>query len=158
MATDRKEFGDKYFEYYFEQYKIYIAGMEKISDRRESANRHFVTINSALLVLAGLVIQYAHSQQALLLLGLCGLGVVISAIFWLLINSYKQLNTAKFTMLHEIEAKLPIQLYKTEWKILGEGKDRKKYYPFSHVESLIPLVFGLAYIVMGLVVLIRRFI
>lgn len=156
MVADKSKFSDKYAEHYFEQYKIYIAGMERISDRRESANRHFITLNSAILVLSGLVIQYTNSHKALLLLGLCGLGLVICVIFWFLINSYKQLNTAKFTMLHDMESKLPIEMYRNEWEVLGEGKDKKKYFPFSHIERLIPLAFGSAYVAMATIIFLWR--
>jgi len=58
-----------------------------------------------------------------------------------LIRSYKQLNTAKFKVLHEIEEKLVMNLHKYEWEILEEGKNYKVYYPFSHIEMLIPWIF-----------------
>ena len=131
---------------YFEQYRLYIEGLDKISDRRDSANRHFITINSSFFVLAGLIIQYTHESQKLFLIVLCILGLFTSTIFWFLINSYKQLNTGKFAVVHKIEQKLPLRLYKDEWKILGEGKDKKKYYPFSHIERLVPLMFGVCYL------------
>jgi hypothetical protein len=131
---------------YFEQYKLYIESIEKISDRRDSANKYFMAINSSIFVLAGLVIQYTHDNKRLFLIGLCVLGLFISIIFWRLINSYKQLNTGKFAMVHKIEQKLPLKLYKDEWKILGEGKNKKKYYPFSHIEQLIPSLLGVCYI------------
>jgi len=41
---------------------------------------------------------------------------------------------------------LPIQMYEEEWILLGEGKDRSKYYPFSHIEKLIPFLFGFVYL------------
>ena len=129
---------------YFEQYKLYIESIEKVSDRRDSANKYFMTINSSIFILAGLVIQYIHENKKLFLIGLCVLGLCISIIFWFLINSYKQLNSGKFAMVHKIEQKLPIKLYADEWKILGEGK--KKYYPFSHIEQLIPSLLGICYI------------
>ncbi len=138
MANDKR--------IYFEQYKLYIEGIEKISDRRDSANRHFITVNSSFFVLAGLIIQYTHKNQKLFLIVLCVLGLLTSTIFWFLINSYKQLNTGKFAVVHKIEQKLPLKLYKDEWKILGEGRDKKKYYPFSHIERLIPLIFGACYL------------
>lgn len=131
---------------YFEQYKLYIESIEKISDRRDSANKYFITINSSIFVLAGLVIQYTHENKKLFLIGLCVLGLFISVIFWYLINSYKQLNTGKFTMVHKIEQKLPLKLYKDEWEILGKGKNRKKYYPFSHIERLISSLLGIYYL------------
>lgn len=68
-----------------------------------------------------------------------------------MLRSYKQLNTGKFEVLHEIEKKLPLALYGFEWKILKEGKEKDVYFPFSHVEMLIPQVFGIAYFVLLLV-------
>ena len=53
METDKinnndikKEYGELYSQHFFEQYKIYLNGIEKISDRRESANKYFVTLNT----------------------------------------------------------------------------------------------------------------
>ncbi len=145
MAVDKEKYGDLYQEHYFEQYKLYIASVEKISDRRESANRYFLTINSALFAIAGLIVNHAHRKESLLLACLSFVGLVVCIIFWFLINSYKQLNTAKFSMVHKIENTLPIELFKDEWDILGKGKVKKKYFPFSHVERLIPIIFGIAY-------------
>lgn len=152
MAQGKKTYGNLYQQHYLDQYRMYVASVEKISDRRESANKYFVTVNSALFVVAGFVIQYTHSKRGLLLAGISILGVLICTIFWFLINSYKQLNTAKFTMLHEIESNLPIELYKREWDVLGRGEDKKKYYPFSHIERLIPIVFGVAYLCIAIFV------
>ena len=35
------QYGDKYIEHLLEQYKIYISGVERISDRRQKANEFF---------------------------------------------------------------------------------------------------------------------
>jgi hypothetical protein len=83
------------------------------------------------------------------------MGLTSSTIFWFLINSYKQLNTAKFALAHEIEEKLPLKLYRDEWKVLGEGRDRKKYYPFSHIEKLIPVLFGSCYFIAIIYLFVR---
>ena len=105
--------------HYFEQYRLYVNSIEKISDRRDSANKYFLTINSSIIVLVGLVIQYAQENKKLFLIGLCLFGLIICIIFWFLINSYKQLNSGKFKELHKIEEKLPLQPYKDEWKNIG---------------------------------------
>src|SRR5680860_597578 len=110
MAIDKKKYGSLYQEHYLEQYKIYINSIDKISERRESANRYFVSINSTLIVLSGFVVQYTHNKQGLMLSGIACIGIIVSVIFWILINSYKQLNTAKFAILHKIEHKLPLEL------------------------------------------------
>ena len=52
-----------------------------------------------------------------------------------------------------MEEKLPVQMYSDEWIALGEGKDKSKYYPFSHIEMLIPMFFAFCYAV-GLLILI----
>ena len=140
--------------HYFEQYRLYVNSIEKISDRRDSANKYFLTINSSIIVLVGLVIQYAQENKKLFLIGLCLFGLIICIIFWFLINSYKQLNSGKFKELHKIEEKLPLQPYKDEWKILGEGKDFRKYFPFSHIEKTVPVVFFLGYAILIVYLLI----
>jgi hypothetical protein len=57
------------------------------------------------------------------------------------ILSYKGLSTGKFAVVHAIEERLPLALYNTEWNVLGEGKNKKIYWPFSHIEFLVPWVF-----------------
>jgi len=139
---------DKDKEYYFGQYKLYIEGIEKISDRRENANKYLLSLNSAIVAGVGFLINsnIKGSDLSISLAGILILGLAISVIFWFLINSYKQLNTGKLAILHKIEKKLPIQMYEEEWILLGEGKDRSKYYPFSHIEKLIPFLFGFVYL------------
>ncbi len=60
-------------------------------------------------------------------------------------HSHKQLNTQKFKIIHQMEKQLPVELYKDEWTNLGEGKNWKKYIPFSHIEMTIPFVFIFLY-------------
>ncbi len=126
---------------YFEQYKIYLASAEKISDRRDSANRYFLTINSALLFAMGVVFRYEPDDGVIIMIGLSLLGLFMNIIFWALINSYRQLNRAKFVLIQELEEHLPVQLYAKEWHSLGEGQDPSKYRPFSKVEGYVPIVF-----------------
>ena len=128
--------------YRFEQYRIYLASAEKISDRRDSANRYFLTINSALLFAMGVVFRYDPDDGVIIIIGLSLLGVFMNIIFWALINSYRQLNRAKFALIQEMEEHLPVQLYAKEWHSLGEGQDPGRYRPFSKVEGYVPIVFG----------------
>ena len=57
------------------------------------------------------------------------------------VRSYKDLNTAKFKLIHEIEAKLPMAPYDAEWEAVGRGKAPELYLPFTHVEICVPWVF-----------------
>lgn len=151
FAKNEKDYGNDYKEHLFEQYKLYVESVEKTSDRRQHANNYFITINTALISLIGLSFQIKFFENLVGIKSVLALlGIIICIVFWFLIRSYKQLNTGKFAVIHEIEKHLPLALYKYEWEILGEGKDDKKYYPFSHVELLIPWVFGTLYAVLGL--------
>lgn len=150
FSKSEKEYGSDYKSHLFEQYKIFIEGIEKTSDRRQQANNYFIAINTALISLIGLSFQINMLEKSPWLKVLLAiLGIVICFIFYFLIRSYKQLNTGKFALIHEIEKHMPLALYAYEWKILGEGKDKAKYYPFSHIELLIPWIFGVIYFALG---------
>ncbi len=147
-----KEYGNNYKSHLFEQYKLYIQSAEKISDRRQNANNYFITINTALISFLGLSFQIKLLNDLDWFKPLFAiLGIIICIIFWFLLRSYKQLNSGKFKVIHEIEKNLPLALYDYEWKILGEGKNKKLYYPFSHIELLIPWVFGFIYFILGII-------
>lgn len=151
FIISEKNYGSNYKEHLFEQYKLYVESIEKTSDRRQSANSHFLTINTALISIIGLSTQIKFFQEEKLVYLLLSLvGIIISILFWFLIRSYKQLNTGKFKVLHQIEEKLPISLYDYEWEILGEGKNKRIYLPFSHIELYIPFIFGLIYFGLGI--------
>jgi len=149
MVIDKlkKKYGEKYQDHLLKQYELYLAGAEKISDRRESANKYFYTLNSGILISIGFLLNSSIQPIFIMLaiLSLAILGIIFSIIFWYLINSYKQLNTGKFKVVHKMEEQLPTQPYKDEWIELGEGKDKSKYYPFSHIEKIIPIIFGVIY-------------
>ncbi len=152
----KESYGTNYQQHLFEQYKLYVEGAEKISDRRQNANNYFITINTALITLLGFSFQVSFLENlSWVRILLAGVGIVICVIFWHLLRSYKQLNTGKFNVIHEIEKYLPAALYDYEWKVLEEGKNKKVYYPFSHIELLIPWVFGLIYFSLGIVFLIN---
>ncbi len=82
------------------------------------------------------------------LLGECG------AWFYLL-RSYRQLNTAKYQVIGQLEERLPASPYwRAEWTALGEGKDRTKYWPLSHIEKWIPVLFAATYLVGFIIVML----
>ena len=152
FSISEKEYGNEYKNHLLEQYKLFTQSVEKTSDRRQQANNYFIAINTALISLIGLSYQIKILENVpWFKIVLAALGIVICFIFYYLIRSYKQLNTGKFAVIHEIEKHLPLSLYKYEWQILGEGKDKSKYYPFSHVELWIPWIFGALYFVLGVV-------
>jgi hypothetical protein len=64
-----------------------------------------------------------------------------------LLRSYRLLNTAKYEVVGALERRLPASPYwSAEWTALGKGKDPKKYWPLSHIESWIPVFFAALYV------------
>lgn len=129
-----------YQTHLLEQYKLYQNSAENISNRRQTANSFFVTINTAIISLIS-YLNFGSSSSAkyywLIALG----GIAISYMWYRLIRSYRDLNSAKFKVIHEIEKCLPICPYDAEWEAVGRGKNSKLYLPFTHVEIFIPWVF-----------------
>jgi len=152
FVVDERAYGEKYRDHLFEQYKLYIESIEKTSDRRQYANNYFITINTAIISLIGLSFQINLFENLPGIRSILALiGIFICIIFWYLIRSYKQLNTGKFSVIHKIEERLPLTLYKYEWEVLGNGKDKNKYYPFSHIELWIPIILAVIYFILGVI-------
>lgn len=129
-------------EIILEQYKLYVNTAEKVSDRRQSSNNYFLTINSVILTLLGYLVTTSIEFWYLLI---AMVGIIISY-FWLkTIKSYRQLNSGKFKVIHDIEKKLPVSLFKDEWSYLGRGKT-KQYIKLTAVEKGVPIIFMLMYI------------
>lgn len=154
FKADEKEYGQEYKNHLFSQYRLYVESVEKISDRRQNANNYFITINTVLISFLGILFQAKLLESIPWVKSLVSVvGIIICGIFWFLLRSYKQLNTGKFKVIHEIEQKLPLGLFDYEWEVLKKGKNSKVYFPFSHIEMVIPWVFGAVYVVLGVLFL-----
>ena len=139
-----------------EQYKLYVEMADRISARRALANTFFLTLNTAVATAAGVFWNKPPDASAFLLavpwLALVGQCL---AWFWIL-RSYRQLNTAKYAVIGAMEERLPASPYwRAEWAALGEGTDPRRYWPLSHVESLIPGFFALIYTAAFVAVLVN---
>ena len=76
------------------------------------------------------------------LIALAGFAI---GLFWQrLIGSYRNLGTATFEVIHQMEECLCFRPYRTEWTFLEEGNNRKKYLPLTHFEIWIPRIFAVA--------------
>lgn len=136
------EYGEKYKEHYLEIYKMYVEKADKISERRQSANSFFLTINTTIVGLVSYLQLDKKESNFSIFYCLIGVAAMIICFMWYrLVLSYKQLNSGKFKVVHLIEQKLPLAPYDAEWEMLGRGEDPKKYLPFSHIEIFVPLVF-----------------
>ncbi len=144
----KETYGDSFKADLFEQYKLYVASAEKISERRVSASNYLLTVNAFLVTLYGLVAASRYNTYWIILVPIAG---VLVALTWhRIITSYRDLNTVKFKVIHELEAQMPAALYTYEWKIAEKGRG-KAYHPLSHLERWIPVTFIVLYVLLGIV-------
>ena len=129
-----------YQQHLLEQYKIFVTATENISNRRQTANSFFVTINTVLISFTSYSNAYGKTGLSALLLASFA-GLFISFMWYRLIRSYTDLNGAKFKVIKEIESHLPLNPFEAEWEAVGRGKDPTLYLPFTSVEANIPRVF-----------------
>jgi len=147
--------GERYQTALMEQYKLCVEMADRISQRRGLTNMFFLTLNSAIFTLIGIFWNKQPEVPEWTLVFPALLAVLECVAWWLLIRSYRQLNTAKYKVIGALEEQLPASpFWKAEWPELGEGKTIRLYYPLSHIEGWIPMLFILAYLV-GWVLAIR---
>ncbi|MCK5211418.1 hypothetical protein KAJ89_01830 [Candidatus Parcubacteria bacterium] len=147
---EENDYGSEYKNHLMEQYRIYIDSAERISDRRQKNNDFFLTVNTALLALLG-ISSKANNISIPMIIIVSFAGIIICYSWYRLVMSYKNINTGKFKVVHKIEKQLPVSLYDVEWKELGEGKNKKLYLPFTHVELKIPWIFVVLYLIVILI-------
>lgn len=134
----------------FKQYRLYVEMADKISHRRAVSNSFFLAINTALMSLLSYLAKF-HSPVYLLNVA----GFILAILWFSIVRSYRNLNGAKYKIINSIERELPLRPYLAEWKILGEGKSKKKYWPLTHIEIWVPLIFAVIYAWPLLIYLIR---
>jgi hypothetical protein len=130
-----------------EQYKLYVEMADRISARRSLTNTFFLTLNTTIFAAIGMFWS-DHPAGASWLLTFPLVAVVVQCGAWFfLVRSYRQLNSAKYTVIGVLEERLPASPYwSAEWKALGEGKDKAKYWPLTHLEQWVPITFAGAYV------------
>ena len=129
-----------------EIYRLHVEMADRVSQRREGANRLFVTLLSAMIVLMAAVSRFGTGMEAVpvefAVVVLAATVLSLAASWFIVIRSYRQLNTGKFDVLRKLEEELPFAFYRMEWERLGEGKDPGKYWKLTVVETFLPAIFA----------------
>ena len=144
-----EEYGDKYQDHLLEQYKLYVQTSvnpctQHVSEKRQNSNNYLLTLNSTLVTLFVVFLStFGHHRWNALV---PATGLVICFLWYSLVDSYKDLNTAKFAVIHELENQLPVALFRHEWYVsvaTTTEKDEDKpvvrrgdmpYVPLTHLE------------------------
>lgn len=152
-GVSKNEYGTDYHAHVLEIYKLYVGMADKISERRQSGNSFFLTLNSAIVALVGYVnlsgdaAQNAASFSWLIPVA----GMVLCYLWYRLVRSYKDINSGKFKVVHAIEKLLPLRPYDAEWTALGRGENPRLYLPFTNTEMFVPWVFFAIHLIVVIV-------
>ena len=130
-----------------EIYKLHAELADRVSQRREGANRLYVSLLVGLAVFSAALLRFGVGdtpvQPVLLAIGFIGVSLSIS--WFIVINSYRQLNSAKFRVLHELEKKLAYQFFILEWDPEATGGKSNRYFKLTVVEQSLPFIFSLSF-------------
>lgn len=147
---DKNKYSEKFNKYLLEQYKLYVEMTDRISERRIQTNKFYISLLSGLLALLSILVSVDGLSQHLIFIIVSLLGIALCVLWHTNIQSYRQLNSGKFKVIHEMEQFLPFSCYNKEWEILEKGKENSKYLQLTKVEKYIPLILSIPYILLFL--------
>lgn len=126
-----------------EIYKLHAELADRVSQRREGANRLYVSLLLGLAALLAALLRFGVGDLSprIVLLAAGIVGALLSASWYVVIRSYRQLNTGKFLALNELEKKIAFPFFEREWDLLGKGADRGRYWRLTVVETFLPTAF-----------------
>ena len=139
-----------------EIYKIHVEQANNISNRRTTINRFYQVFLSGLVVIFAATLQNKNGESVKLLSGISiewimlvlgGLGMWLTLIWCISVDSNLLQNTRKYETLKILEGKLEYQFLKQEWKFLGLDRDRT-YRSLATTEFLAPITFFLFFSVL----------
>lgn len=121
----------------FETYKSYCEQKENFINRNFSTNKFYMTAIVVLIfamIYTGNVV-FLSKISATLIFAL--LGVSVSALWWMNVDSYNTLIKIKYAnVIEKIEDKFPIKPFTDEYEAVDEYKN-KKVFMFSDIQKLI---------------------
>ena len=131
-----------------ELYKLHAELADRVSHRRGGANRLYVTVSTSFFVATTALARWGTepilaTAWFLTVAGILGVGLCAS--WYIVIRSYRQLNSGKFAALDELESKLAYPFFRREWEILEQGKNFKQYWKLTVAETSLPILFGIVY-------------
>ena len=125
-----------------EIYKLHAELADRVSQRREAANQRYTSMLVGLGAFVAALLRFGHGD--LLLIATClvsVLGMLMARSWSVVIQSYRQLNSGKFAVLHKLEESLAFPFFTREWELLGDGNDPGRYQKLTDVEKFLPWMF-----------------
>ena len=131
-----------------EIYKLHAELADRVSQRREGANKLYASLLTGILIFLAAFLRYGTGiiPVWLLLIVTGVLGSLFSVSWFIVIRSYRQLNTIKFEVLHKLEEKLAYTFFKREWNLLEKGENKGRYRKLTVVETGLPIIFSFLFL------------
>ena len=130
-------------KYILEQWKVCVEAANATSQRRDSMNNLFASLNLAILA----AISFTWNMKSLVLLVA---GTVLCIVWIIFIKNYKLLNQEKFNVINSLECSLERQSLNDEWEAL---KKCEKYKDATWLERIMPIAFVLIYITVMVIII-----
>ena len=136
-----------------DQYKMFQKTSEDLVARRQSVNSFYISVNSALVALVGVVMGLVEMPTKVYVMAfMCITGIILD-ISWIgILDAYGTLNAAKMKVIHLIEEQLPVALYDVEWRVMSDKLNNKKYVSFTNREKRVPRIFACVYVCIILII------
>ena len=129
-SKSRKKYEGDYDATVLEQWKTCVDMANSNTEKRNTANNVYITINAAILAIVTFTLDYKSILLSIV-------GILICALWIKTIRSYTKLSKAKYDIVNEIEKKLPLQPFTCEWKELN----KVGYTGLTKIEFVLPVVF-----------------
>src|SRR5262249_43950287 len=130
-----------------EQYKLYVEMADRVSSRRIDASKFFTSLLTGLLALLSVVSIPADFQKSIIA-AVAILGIALCFVWIVNIRSYRELNSLKFKVVHEMEKHLPFPCYAREWEILKQEANKRSYFRLTRIEQYVPFLLLIPYMVL----------
>ena len=130
-------------ELIFQEYKTYCEQKENFIDRNFKTNRFYMVSVFVLIVALSYTgnIVFLNKISATLVFAL--LGMSVSALWWMNVDSYNTLIKIKYAnVIEKIEEKFPVKPFTDEYQGIDEYRG-KKVFMFSDIQKLIAAVSAL---------------
>lgn len=142
-----EDYGDKYHQHLLEQYKLYVQIIDNTTNQRGITNKFYITVLSALIAVLSFLI--SNTLPHIIILTVSLLGLFLCSVWYIHIKSYRQLNSGRFKVIHDMEAQLPFRCFGEEWKHLKKGRGND-YIRLTKVEQKIPIFLGIPFLMIAI--------
>jgi len=144
-----------------EIYKLTVEMADRVSGRRNYANSFFLTLHTMLAAFVGVLSSAREANDSgplppidtVAVISTAIAGVILACSWWVLLRSYRDLNSAKFKAINGLEENLPARPFTDEWIALKARPNERWRLPYAElgfVERIVPAVFAAVYIALAL--------